>query len=60
MKMKQLSCALLLCLGLIGCQAVTDTLSTVNSALGSVNSALSGTMISANAQNSADDSVQNA
>ena len=60
MKMKQLSCALLLCLGLTGCQAVTDTLSTVNSALGSVNSALSGTMISANDQNSADNSVQNA
>lgn len=60
MKMKQLSCALLFCLGLTGCQAVTDTLSTVNSALGSVNSALSGTMISPSAQASADNSVNSA
>ena len=63
MKMKQLSCALLLCLGLTGCQAVTDTLSTVNSALGSVNSALSGvtrSTVSNETQISSDNAVKNA
>ena len=63
MKMKQLSCALLLCLGLTGCQAVTDTLSTVNSALGSVNSALYGvtrSTVSNETQISSDNAVKNA
>lgn len=59
MKMKQLSCAFLLCLGLTGCQAVNDAISTVNKTISAVNSTLAGATISTGTQNSADTAVKN-
>lgn len=50
----------LMCFGLSGCQVVTDTLSTVNGALSSMNSALSGTAVTSAAQSSVDSAVNKA
>lgn len=48
------------CLGLSGCQAITDTLSTVNGALTSVNSVLSGTAVTQETQLSVDNALNKA
>lgn len=50
----------LMCFGLGGCQVVTDTLSTVNGALNSVSSVISGTAITSSAQSSVDRAVNSA
>lgn len=58
--MSSLYLSTLICFSLTGCQAVSDTLATVNGALNSVNSVLSGTAVTSTAQSSADSAVNKA
>lgn len=59
-KLSRLYFSLLVCSGLTACQVVTDTLSTVNGALSSVNSVLSGTAVTQAAQSSVDNALNKA
>ncbi|MEG9475703.1 hypothetical protein V6W59_08695 [Mannheimia sp. HC-2023] len=52
--------SVLMCFGLSSCQVVTETLSSVNGVLSSVNSALSGTAVTSAAQSSVDSAVNRA
>lgn len=56
--MSSLYLSTLICFSLTGCQAVSDTLATVNGALNSVNSVLSGTAVTSTAQSSADSAIK--
>ncbi|MGX2951264.1 hypothetical protein ACWIUA_10235 [Ursidibacter sp. B-7004-1] len=56
-KLSHLCLSAIICSSLTGCKIVTDTLSTVNGALSSVNSVLSGTAVSSTAQSSVDNAL---